>query len=246
METIIKPNGVIKNYKNKKLTTINKSNNNWNSNYKYNYPNNDKLYQKWNKSDDNNKDPYNSLKLTAHNGFSYVSFDLNGSNIWKCYKNGNLLGDLTLTNNKPYYNGHEATRDELMNLGLLWYNNSLNPLTGGFQIQSNRQNYNQNYNQNYKTNSGDSDNDADNDADKGDLQSQIEEFKSDVKELRKEIKACECTTNFDFRTGLIDELDRLFPAYKSQNQKVFNAFEKRFLSIHFPAFWRGVVVAHRR
>ena len=31
--------------------------------------------------------------------------------------------------------------------------------------------------------------------------------------------------------GLIEELDRLFPAYKSQNQNVFNAFEKRFLSI---------------
>ena len=67
--------------------------------------------------------------------------------------------------------------------------------------------------------------------DKDDLQSQIDEFKSDVKDLRKEIKNCASTTNFDFRMGLIEELDRLFPAYKSQNQNVFNAFEKRFLSI---------------
>ena len=49
--------------------------------------------------------------------------------------------------------------------------------------------------------------------------------------MRKEIRNCACTTNFDFRMGLIEELDRLFPAYKSQNQNVFNAFEKRFLSI---------------
>ena len=91
----------------------------------------------------------------------------------------------------------------------------------------------QNYNQNYKTN-GNSNDDGDNEGDngdEGDLKSQIEAFKSDVKELRKDIKECQCTTNFDFRMGLIDELDKLFPAYKSQNQNVFNAFEKRFLSI---------------
>lgn len=213
LETIIKPNGVIKNYKNKKLMTFNKLDNNAHYNYQYNTD----------KGSKGGKDAYNTLRLTADNGFSYVSFNLNGSNIWKCYKNGNLLGDLNLINNKPYYNGHEATREELMNFGLLWYNNSLNPLTGGFQIQSNRQNYNQNH----KTN----DDSDDENNDKDDLQSQIEEFKSDVKELRKEIKECNCTTNFDFRMGLIEELDRLFPAYKSQNQNVFNAFEKRFLSI---------------
>jgi beta-lactamase regulating signal transducer with metallopeptidase domain len=65
----------------------------------------------------------------------------------------------------------------------------------------------------------------------GDLQSKIEDLKSDVTELRKEIKECECATNFDFRKGLIERLDRLFPAYKAQNEKVLNAFELRFLEI---------------
>ena len=103
--------------------------------------------------------------------------------------------------------------------------------------QNNHQsNYQSNY-QNYKTNGNsndDSDNEGDNEGDNGDegnLKSQIETFKNDVKELRKEIKNCKSANNFDFRMGLIDELDRLFPAHKSQNQNVFNAFEKRFLSI---------------
>jgi beta-lactamase regulating signal transducer with metallopeptidase domain len=70
-----------------------------------------------------------------------------------------------------------------------------------------------------------------NDGNDGDLQSKIEDLKSDVTELRKEIKECDCTTNFDFRKGLIERLDKLFPAYKAQNEKVLNAFEMRFLEI---------------
>jgi beta-lactamase regulating signal transducer with metallopeptidase domain len=126
--SIFRPNGVVKNYKNKKLTTVIK--NGKQQNFNYSYSTNNKTNNKTN-------DPYNTIHLKADNGFSYVNFTLNGNNIWKCYKNGNLLGDLTLNNNKPYYEGHIATSEELKRLGLLWYNNSFNPLTGGFQIVQN-------------------------------------------------------------------------------------------------------------
>ena len=128
---IVKPNGTIKDYKNRKLTTINKTAIKGNFNYSYNT--NDKTNKKGN-------DSYNTVRLKADNGFSYVVFDLNGNKIWKCYKDGNLLNDLTVNNNKPYYEGHVATAEELKRLGLLWYNNSLNPLTGSFQIVSNATN----------------------------------------------------------------------------------------------------------
>ena len=75
------------------------------------------------------------------------------------------------------------------------------------------------------------DNFNNNDDEKEDLQTQIDELKQDIKELRQEIKECSCTANFEFRKGLIERLDRLFPVAKAQNQQVFNAFELRFLEI---------------
>jgi beta-lactamase regulating signal transducer with metallopeptidase domain len=126
LTSIFKPNGVVKNYQNKKLTTVIKNGKKSNFN------------QSLNKSFSNkNKDPYNTLHLKAENGFTYVNFTLNGVSIWKCYRNENALGDLKLIKNKPYFDGHEASSEELKRLGLLWYNNSLNPLTGGFQIITN-------------------------------------------------------------------------------------------------------------
>jgi hypothetical protein len=125
LTSIFKPNGVVKSYQNKKLTSI--VDNGKKSNFNYSYSTNTKTNKKGN-------DPYNTIRLKAENGFSYVIFDLNDNKIWKCYKDGKLLTDLTLNNNKPYYEGHIATSEELKRLGLLWYNNSFNPLTGGFQI----------------------------------------------------------------------------------------------------------------
>ncbi len=133
LEAIIKPNGTVKRYKNKKLLTIT---NNQGGN---NYPQSNNISRKTN-------DPYNTLHLKADNGFSYVNFTLNGNNIWKCYKNEALLGDLTLSNNKVYYNGQTATSEQLKQFGLLWYNSSLNPLTGGFQIVNNNISGNNNEN----------------------------------------------------------------------------------------------------
>jgi beta-lactamase regulating signal transducer with metallopeptidase domain len=129
--SIFKPNGVVKNYKNKKLTTVVR--NGKQQSYNYSYNTNNKTNKKGN-------DPYNTVRFIADNGFSYVLFDLNGNKIWKCYKDNKLISDLTVNNNKPYYEGHVATSEELKRLGLLWYNNSLNPLTGGFQIVSNATN----------------------------------------------------------------------------------------------------------
>ena len=63
------------------------------------------------------------------------------------------------------------------------------------------------------------------------LEGDIKDLQSDIKELRKEIKECACQDNFDFRMGLIEEIDRLFPVTSSRNRNVFNAFEKRFLDI---------------
>jgi hypothetical protein len=128
LTSIFRPNGVVKSYQNKKLTSI--VDNGKKSNFNYSYSTNNKTNKKGN-------DPYNTLHLKADNGFTYVNFTLNGVNIWKCYRNENALGDLKLIKNKPYFDGHEATSEELKRLGLLWYNNSLNPLTGGFQIITN-------------------------------------------------------------------------------------------------------------
>jgi hypothetical protein len=124
LEAIIKQNGTVKRYQNKQLQTVTNSPNGGN------FPQSSRTNRKTN-------DPYNTLHLKAENGFSYVNFTLNGSNIWKCYKNETLLGDLTLTNNKVFYNGQTATADQLKRFGLVWYNSSLNPLTGGFQIVNN-------------------------------------------------------------------------------------------------------------
>ncbi len=82
------------------------------------------------------KDPYNTLRFKAENGFSYVVFDLNGEKIWKCYENERLLGDLVMKNNSVKYEGREATSAELLSFGLVKYNNALNPKTGAFQIVS--------------------------------------------------------------------------------------------------------------
>jgi beta-lactamase regulating signal transducer with metallopeptidase domain len=188
------------------------------------------ISSKTNRSPSNNKDAYNTLRFKADNGYSYVVFDLNGEKIWKCYQNDQFLGDLVMKNNKPIINGKTPSGGELLKLGLLYYNNALNPQTGGFQIitvekHGGCEECPQNA-QNYSFHS-DSDDDDEND----DLQEDIQELKSNVRALRNDIKSCSSSENFDFRLGLMEELDRIFPAYKSQNRKVFNAFEKRFLDI---------------
>jgi beta-lactamase regulating signal transducer with metallopeptidase domain len=132
LTSIFKPNGIVKNYQNKKLATIIKNGKTSGYNYFYNTDNKTN-----NKRNYKTNDPYNTVRFLADNGFSYVVFDLNGNKIWKCYKDGKLLNDLTVNNNKPYFEGHIATSEELKRLGLLWYNNSFNPLTGGFQIVAN-------------------------------------------------------------------------------------------------------------
>lgn len=71
----------------------------------------------------------------------------------------------------------------------------------------------------------------DNDNNRDDLQSQIKELQGDVKSLRQEIKECECTTNFDFRMGLIKELDKLSTVSKAQNMNAYRDSERRFLKI---------------
>jgi beta-lactamase regulating signal transducer with metallopeptidase domain len=200
--------------------------------------NDDKNYiisSKTNRSPSKNKDAYNTIRFKADNGYSYVVFDLKGEKVWKCYKNDMLLGDLIVkSGNQITYEGRKATSEELLNFGLVSYNNTLNPKTGGFQIITveKRGEWNTDVKENndafaYSYHSDSDDGNDDND----DLQSDIQEFKSNVKELRNEIKTCQCTENFDFRMGLMEELDRLFPSYKSQNRKVFSAFEKRYLDI---------------
>jgi beta-lactamase regulating signal transducer with metallopeptidase domain len=200
--------------------------------------NDDKNYiisSKTNRSPLKNKDEYNTIRFKADNGYSYIVFDLKGEKVWKCYKNDMLLGDLIVkSGNQITYEGRKATSEELLNFGLVSYNNTLNPKTGGFQIITveKRGEWNTDVKENndafaYSYHSDSDDGNDDND----DLQSDIQEFKSNVKELRNEIKTCQCTENFDFRMGLMEELDRLFPAYKSQNRKVFSAFEKRFMDI---------------
>ena len=99
--------------------------------------NDDKNYiisSKTNRSPSKNKDPYNTIRFKADDGYSYVVFDLNGEKIWKCYKNDMLLGDLIMKGNKVTINGKVPNSTELLNYGLLFYNNSLNPKTGGFQV----------------------------------------------------------------------------------------------------------------
>jgi hypothetical protein len=213
------PNGDMKQYRNKKLVGIQKESNSTNKNK-----------AKINNAPSTQKDAYNTLRFKADNGYSYVVFDLNGEKIWKCYQNDQFLGDLVMKNNKPIINGKTPSGGELLKLGLLYYNNALNPQTGGFQIitvekHGGCEECPQNA-QNYSFHS-DSDDDDEND----DLQADIQELKSNVRALRNDIKSCSSTENFDFRLGLMEELDRIFPAYKSQNRKVFNAFEKRFLDI---------------
>jgi beta-lactamase regulating signal transducer with metallopeptidase domain len=193
------------------------------------------ISSKTNRSPSKNNDAYNTTRFKADNGYSYIVFDLKGEKVWKCYKNDMLLGDLIVkSGNQITYEGRKATSEELLNFGLVSYNNTLNPKTGGFQIITveKRGEWNTDVKENNDAfaYSYHSDSDDGND-DNGDLQSDIQEFKSNVKELRNEIKTCDCTDNFDFRMGLMEELDRLFPAYKSQNRKVFSAFEKRYLDI---------------
>jgi beta-lactamase regulating signal transducer with metallopeptidase domain len=189
------------------------------------------MSSKTNRSPSNKNDTYNTIRFKADNGYSYVVFDLNGEKIWKCYQNNTFLGDLVMKNNKPYVNGKTPSRDELLKLGLLYYNNNLNPQTGGFQIITlEKHGECEECPQNAQSYSYHSDSNDDGD-ENDDLQADIQELKSNVRALRDDIKSCSSTENFDFRLGLMEELDRIFPAYKSQNRKVFNAFEKRFLDI---------------
>jgi beta-lactamase regulating signal transducer with metallopeptidase domain len=217
-------NGDMKQYRNKKLVGIQKESNFTNKNK-----------TKINSAPSNKKDAYNTTRFKADNGYSYIVFDLKGEKVWKCYKNDMLLGDLIVkSGNQITYEGRKATSEELLNFGLVSYNNTLNPKTGGFQIITveKRGEWNTDVKENndafaYSYHSDSDDGNDDND----DLQSDIEDLKSNIKELRNEIKTCQCTENFDFRMGLMEELDRLFPAYKSQNRKVFSAFERRFMDI---------------
>ena len=78
-----------------------------------------------------------TLTMTATNGFSYVTSYSSEGNTFKCYQNGAFLGDLVLKNKKIYRNGHEATADELKQLGLKKSGVSgVDPLMGSFQIQT--------------------------------------------------------------------------------------------------------------
>jgi beta-lactamase regulating signal transducer with metallopeptidase domain len=214
------PNGDMKQYRNKKLVSIQKE-----TGYTRNNRANTNL------APTTKKDPYNTLRFKADDGYSYVVFDLNGEKIWKCYRNEILLGDLVMKNdNRIYVNNRIATSTEMLNFGLVYYNNALNPKTGGFQIitvdKRGEWNTDVRENQNGYAYSYSTDTPNNND-----LQADIVALQSDIKELRKEIKECKCEINFDFRMGLIEELDRLFPIASSRNRNVFNAFEKRFLDI---------------
>lgn len=151
--------------------------------------------------------------------------DKNGNSVLKYYdKNGNHIETITFKGDKAYLNGREMTTQELNQRGL-----APNAYGKGFSKIGGFKNITKGSNTTVKTSQIqlDDDNSDDND----DLQSRIEDLKSDIQDLREEIKDCGCTTNFDFRMGLIDELDRLFPVKKAQNFNVFNAFEKRFLKV---------------
>ncbi len=103
-----------------------------------NIVNDDKNYinsSQLNRFSTNKKDAYNTVRFKADNGFSYVVFDLNNEKVWKCYQNDKLLADLIVkSGNRVTYEGRTATGEELLRLGLVLYNNALNPKTGGFQI----------------------------------------------------------------------------------------------------------------
>jgi beta-lactamase regulating signal transducer with metallopeptidase domain len=182
----------------------------------------------------------NGVNIHAKNNATYIkdgivmNFDENGEKwlvkpeknginyIEHFNKQGQLIEKIKAQNDKVYINDREATIEELRQRG--WFKNKKGlQKIGGYQ---NIQSLNEGGD---KLN--DNKNDNQEDLDKDDLQSQIEELRNDVKELRQEIKECDCTTNFDFRKGLIERLDRLFPAYKAQNQQVFNAFQVRFMEI---------------
>ncbi len=170
---IVKPSGVIKHYKNKQLQTVNK------------FKTDNKITKNRNNSfsiHSKGNDPYNTVRFLADNGFSYVLFDLNGNKIWKCYRNDNALGDLKLIKNKPYFDGHEASSEELKRLGLLWYNNSLNPLTGGFQIITNK-NSSVHIDKNNNEYSNDNDENCDDCLDK--LEDNLDDLEDEINNLRK-------------------------------------------------------------
>ncbi len=158
--------------------------------------------------------------------------DADGNATVKVYdKKGNYIETISFIDDKAYLNGKEMSADELAKRGFVKnkYGKGFNR-NGGFnniQPLNNNRNNTRNNNRNKQTSYGNTYQNDDNE----DLASQIEDFKQEVKELRQEIKECGCTDSFDFRMGLIEELDRLFPAYKAQNQNVLSAFEKRFLKI---------------
>jgi beta-lactamase regulating signal transducer with metallopeptidase domain len=204
LEVVIKSDGTVKRYQNKQLQTVT------NSPSGGNFPKSNNISRKTN-------DPYNTLHLKADNGFSYVNFTLNGSNIWKCYKNGTLLGDLTLTNNKVYYNGQIATSEQLKQFGLLWYNSSLNPLTGGFQIVNN--NINGNTNRHY-------------DGDES-IDERVEALKDRVSDMKEMLSDCGCQTReqqwFQWANARLAAQNALIMANK--NERGLNAIEGELNSI---------------
>lgn len=205
LEVIIKSNGTVKRYQNKQLQTVTNSPNGGN------FPQSNRTNHKTN-------DPYNTLHLKADNGFSYVNFTLNGSNIWKCYKNETLLGDLTLTNNKVYYNGQIATSDQLKQFGLLWYNSSLNPLTGGFQIVNN------NISGNMHRQDGDDDDNLD---------ERAEALKERAEDMQDMLSDCKCQNSdnqwFIWANARLSAQSGLIRANK--NERGLNAIEKELNSI---------------
>lgn len=150
--------------------------------------------------------------------------DKNGNSIVKRYdKRGNFVETITFIDEKAYVNGRELSAAELRDRGF-----TKNMYGSGFSRNGGYNNITPPKNNSSRRTQTNYNNSAD---DEEDLEGLIEEFRQEVKNLRQEIKECECQSNFKFRMGLIEELDRLFPAYKSQNLNVFHAFEKRFLKI---------------
>jgi beta-lactamase regulating signal transducer with metallopeptidase domain len=162
-----------------------------------------------------------------------IEKDSEGHQTIKSYDpSGKFIEEIKVVGDKMYLNGKVMTEEEMKARGYLGnFNGKYLNRNGGFN-NIKPQNSRTNNIVNDKRYNSDSHSDSEGgDDENNDLQSDIQEFKSDVKELRNDIKTCDCTENFDFRMGLMEELDRIFPAYKSQNRKVFNAFEKRFMDI---------------